>query len=408
MSTPHAVTFSKATKKQARARVAFCGPSGTGKTFTALSVARGLVGPEGRIALIDSEHGSAAKYADLFDFDHCILTSFSPDRYVEAIHVAEEGGYDAIVLDSLSHAWMGKDGALEQVDAAADRSRSGNKFVAWREVTPKHQALVEAILQSACHVFATMRSKTEYILEKDEKGNSVPRKIGMAPVQRDGIEFEFDVVGDLDLRHKLLVTKSRCPELADQVIEKPGARFGERLRAWLTDGAPATPPSPEVVIGGRTYRTAGITAADVQVVRDLSAALDALRGEGAGRALMLATVQKDRLVMLTAPEGTSVIGALRAAITGVTGTPPVAGSTPTPAPDETPTGSGMITLGQRGTLLEACCESGLGYETLKEYLGREHGIAAVSDIPVALYPTVEAWIRAAAATRPEAAGSSAA
>ena len=125
-----------ATKKAAKLRLALVGPAGSGKTYSALAIATGL---GSKIALIDTEHGSAALYADKFAFDTCNLETFSPDSYVEAIKGAEAEGYDVIIIDSLSHAWIGKDGALEQVDQATRRSGSKNSYFAWRDVTPKHR-----------------------------------------------------------------------------------------------------------------------------------------------------------------------------------------------------------------------------------------------------------------------------
>src|SRR5438105_1319497 len=124
--------FVKATKVDAKLRMALIGPAGSGKTFTALSVAAGL---GGRVAVLDSEHGSASKYADLFEFDVIEPETFSPQVYIDAVLEAERAGYGVIVLDSLSHAWAGKGGALEMVDAASRRAK-GNKFIAWGEVTP--------------------------------------------------------------------------------------------------------------------------------------------------------------------------------------------------------------------------------------------------------------------------------
>lgn len=238
--------FVKATRKKARARVALVGPSGSGKTYTALVLARGLVGPEGRIAVIDTERGSASKYAGtITDFDALDLDKHDPREYVDAIRDAAREGYDALVIDSLSHAWNGRGGALELVDQAAARTR-GNSFAAWRDVTPLHNALIDAILAYPGHVVATMRAKTEYVLEEDARGKKTPRKIGLAPVQRDGMEYEFDVVADIDHEHRFIVTKSRCPGLADAVIPKPGADVAEALRAWLDNGeAPATQTLPD-------------------------------------------------------------------------------------------------------------------------------------------------------------------
>ena len=133
--------FKKAVKSRSKLRLALIGPSGSGKTYSALAIAAGL---GSNIAVIDTEHGSASKYADLFNFDVLELGSYSPEKYVEALKAAAAAGYDVVVIDSLSHAWMGKDGALEMVDRAAARSKSGNSFGAWREVTPQHNEIGRA------------------------------------------------------------------------------------------------------------------------------------------------------------------------------------------------------------------------------------------------------------------------
>lgn len=232
--------FTKASKKQAKLRLAAIGPSGSGKTYTSLKIASHL---GKKIAVIDSERGSASKYAGIFEFDVLELDSFSPRTYVEAIHAAEEAGYDVVVIDSLSHAWMGKGGALEQVDNAS--KRGGNSYTAWRDVTPQHNALVDAIIGCKAHVLVTMRAKTEYVLEEDSRGKKVPKKVGMAAIQREGLEYEFDVVGDMRIEgNEFVVSKTRCPAMTGQVFQQPGKDVADILKAWLTDGA-ELPPAPE-------------------------------------------------------------------------------------------------------------------------------------------------------------------
>lgn len=238
------IEIKKATKSLARGRVALMGPSGHGKTWTSLLLARQLAGPGGRVCVIDSERGSASKYAKDFDFDTIILDSFSPATYVEAIHAAEDAGHPVIVIDSLTHAWSGKDGALEQVDKAAARSKSGNSYTAWRDVTPMHNALVDAMLQSPAHIIVTMRVKSEYVIEKNEHGKSVPRKVGLQPIQRDGLEYEFDIVADM-AEKKIVVTKSRCKALDDAVQMRPDEKFFQPFIDWLNDGEPSAPPAPK-------------------------------------------------------------------------------------------------------------------------------------------------------------------
>jgi len=241
------IKIQKATKKRSKLRLAFDGPAGAGKTYTALAVATEIAAHVGgRVGLIDTERGSASLYADKFDFDVVELEDFAPDRYVEAIRALEEGGYPVIVIDSLSHAWDGRGGALDLKDRAA--AKSGNDWTAWRNVTPMHTRMVDAMLQSRAHIVATMRSKMEYVQEKDERGKTIIRKVGMAPVQRAGMEFEFTIVGDLDQSHVLTISKTRCDALDGQVIARPGAQLAKTLMGWLDSGvepAPtAVPPAP--------------------------------------------------------------------------------------------------------------------------------------------------------------------
>lgn len=233
------MAFKPATKEKSKLRLALIGPAGSGKTYTALTLGSSM---GSKIAVIDTERGSASKYSDLFKFDVCELESHSPKNYIASIKEAEKAGYDVVVIDSLSHAWMGKDGLLEFVDQEAARSQSSNTFAAWRKATPQHNNLVEAMLNSKCHVIATMRSKMEYVLEENDRGKKVPKKVGMAPVQREGVEFEFDVTCDLTVDHDLIVGKTRCHTVDGLVIRKPGKEFAEKLLTWLDAG---TAPAPK-------------------------------------------------------------------------------------------------------------------------------------------------------------------
>jgi hypothetical protein len=233
MSLP---AFHKALKTDARLRLALMGPSGAGKTLTSLHLAQDL--DAGPIALIDTERGSASKYADQFDFDVLELDSFHPEHYIDAIHSANEGDYGVLIIDSLSHAWAGKGGALELVDEAARKMKSSNTFAAWRDVTPLHNRLLDAILGTDLHIIATLRSKMENIQDKDEKGRTLTRKVGLQAIQREGVEYEFDLVGEMDLDHVLTITKSRCPSLADQVFPNPDGEVSAELKDWLRGVSP--------------------------------------------------------------------------------------------------------------------------------------------------------------------------
>jgi hypothetical protein len=231
--------FKKATKERLKARIALVGPSGSGKTYTSLAIAQHL---GSRIAVIDSERGSASKYASDFpEYSVLELPTFSPDNYTEAIQSAAREGFDVLIIDSLSHAWDGTDGALEQVDKAGARGRTGGgNFNAWREVTPMHNRLVNAILSAPMHVIVTMRAKTAYEVTRDEKtGKTSVVKLGLAPVQRQGVEYEFDIVGDMDQDNNLVISKTRCARLRKAVVNCPGRDFAITVKEWLDDGVEA-------------------------------------------------------------------------------------------------------------------------------------------------------------------------
>lgn len=245
------MAFVKAVKYQAKGRIALAGPAGAGKTMTALKIATALA-DGGEIAVIDTERGSASKYADLFSFDVLELDNYHPDKFVQGIHEAEAAGYSVLIIDSLSHAWNGPGGLLEIVEGVAKRSKSGSTFNAWSEATPIQNRMIDAITRARMHILVTMRSKAEYVIEQNERGKSAPRKVGTAPIQREGLEYEFDLFADMDHDNTLIVQKSRCPELAGKIIAKPGADVADILKRWL-DGAPA----PEHVPSYRDIYTAG-------------------------------------------------------------------------------------------------------------------------------------------------------
>lgn len=237
--------FQKAVKIESKLRLAISGPSGAGKTYTALTLATHLTDNK-PIALVDTEHGSASKYADLFSFDVLNLDPpYHPDRYLEAIKEAAKAGYGVIILDSLSHAWNGTGGLLEIVDDIAKRNRNPNTFAAWKDATPIQNRFIDGLISANIHVIATMRSKQEYILQEADNGKKVPKKVGMAPVQRDGFEYEFDVFMEMDVDNTGIVTKSRCSALNGAVIRKPGKATAETLKVWLS-GAPA-PEKPALM-----------------------------------------------------------------------------------------------------------------------------------------------------------------
>jgi hypothetical protein len=278
------LSFSRASKEQAKARIALTGPTGSGKTYTALVAATGL---GERVAVIDTERGSASKYADEFTFDTLQLTSFEPSALVEALAVAAHAGYDVLVVDSFSHFWSGAGGMLEQVDNAAKRTGGGNSFAGWKEARPMERAMIDALLAYPGHVIVTMRTKTEYVVDSDERGRKVPRKVGLKPEQRDGIEYEFDIVGDMDQENTLVVSKSRAKSLSGMVIRKPDSRFAESVLEWLDAGRPA--PTVQDYVAAATAPEATydeLRALYEEVAR--RRLLDAAVLDGDGRSITLA------------------------------------------------------------------------------------------------------------------------
>jgi len=272
-----ALEFRKAVKRDAKLRLAVCGPSGSGKTYTLLKLATELGGP---IAAVDTERGSASKYADIFEFDVMELGSYDPRALISIIDTAAANRYQVLCIDSLSHFWMGKDGELDQVDRAARRMQTPNSFAAWKQVTPIHNALIDKIISAPLHVLISLRSKTEWVLERDDKsGKTAPRKVGLAPVMRDGIEYEFDVCGDMDQENTLVITKSRCPRLAGGVFPQPGKELAEVLKEWL-GGAPVdlsdveprqvVPATPGEAKTEEPKKTAGRSQTAAQIPQELA------------------------------------------------------------------------------------------------------------------------------------------
>lgn len=256
-----AMQFKKATKQQAKARVAIAGPSGAGKTYTALALATAI---GSRVAVIDTEHGSASKYAgEPFEFDVLELSDFHPRAYIEAVRAAEAAGYDALVIDSGSHEWSGTGGCLELVDAAAKRLK-GNSYVAWGEVTPLHNQFIEAMHQSKLHLIVTYRSKMDYV-QTETNGRKEVKKVGMAPITRDGAEYEFDIVLDMDLNHDAVISKTRCSALTDKVFHRPGRELADAIKAWLSDGAQATPSAPVAPAAPEESATGDLPPSDAPV-----------------------------------------------------------------------------------------------------------------------------------------------
>lgn len=231
----------RASRKKVKMRVALSGPSGSGKTMSALLMAYGITGDWAKVALIDTEHNSAEHYAvsstlgtteeDTFNVLE-LDAPYTPDRYIKAIETCEQAeGIEVIVIDSASHEWNGKGGILEMKDSMSAKS----SFNAWQKLTPEHNKFIEKILSSSCHVFACFRAKTDYVLVNKD-GKQVPEKVGLKPITREEVDFEFSVWFDLDIMNNAVAAKDRT----ELFMGRPDFRItkdtGAAMRAWAEMG----------------------------------------------------------------------------------------------------------------------------------------------------------------------------
>lgn len=232
----------KAERLQRKFKGALSGPSGSGKTWTALELATGLA-EGGKILVIDSERSSSTLYADKFDFEILDLPDNNYKTYLEAIDAGIASNFAVIIIDSLSQAW---ESLLEEVDKLTLKSRSRNAYTeGWSEVTPIYRKLLKKIVDAPCHVIATFRAKTDYIMKEktDRNGKTyqAPEKVGMAPIFRQGGEYEFDVVANIDLDHNFVVEKTRIGFLDGMIEKKIDKKLGIQIVNWLNSGKKEEP-----------------------------------------------------------------------------------------------------------------------------------------------------------------------
>lgn len=240
-------TFRKASERRATrpAKVALAGPSGSGKSFTAIELALGLVGGNAEdIAVIDSEHGTAALYADRFgDFLHADLQDYAIQTYLALCRTAVEAGVKAVVIDSATHAW---NDVLRRVDDWKRTRKGRDERQAWAEVQPDLDSFNTMIQSCPVHLVVTFRTKNEWVNQKDEKtGRNRPEIIGLAPRFKEGVEHEFDIYGELTMEHDLVIRKSRYDALDGEVYRKPSREIGETLLSWIK-----ADPQEEPEVGG--------------------------------------------------------------------------------------------------------------------------------------------------------------
>lgn len=237
-----ALEFRKAQKKKSRLRLGISGPAGAGKTMSALLIAYGICMDWDKICIIDSENESGDVYEnyrrngiDIGIYNVISLKApYTAEKYIEAIHLAEKNGMEVIIIDSLTHCWAGKGGLLEQKGLIEDKTKNG--WAAWRSITPMHNALVETMLSTSCHMIATLRAKMEYVQEyNEEKKKQEVRKLGMGSIARDGMEYEFLTFFDIDTNHYATSTKDRTG-MFDGKIFKPSIDTGREFWEWLESG----------------------------------------------------------------------------------------------------------------------------------------------------------------------------
>lgn len=217
----------KAARKQSKLKLAITGSSGAGKTYSALRLAKGL---GDKIAVIDTENGSASLYSDDFNFDVIELhPPFTLEKYIQAIKIIENNKYDVLIIDSLTHAWSEEGGILDFV------SKATNQITGWRDISSIERQFKSAFLQSNMHIICTMRSKMDYVVEKNEYGKNTMRKIGLNPIQRPGMEYEFTTIFDIDMDHKASALKDRTKLFVGEIFQIE-EQTGQLLNEWLQQG----------------------------------------------------------------------------------------------------------------------------------------------------------------------------
>lgn len=226
----------QASRKHAKIKMAIQGPSGSGKTMGALLIAYGLCNDWTKIAVIDTENHSSELYAHVGNFQVLHLSApFSPERYIEAIKTCEKEGMQVIIIDSISHEWEGLGGILE-----THSQMTGNSYTNWSKLTPRHNAFVQNVLQSPAHIIGTIRSKQQYILS-DKNGKQVPEKVGMKGVTRDGMDYEFTLVLELDMKNQAMTSKDRTSLFTGKPSFILSPETGRVILAWCNEGQPVVP-----------------------------------------------------------------------------------------------------------------------------------------------------------------------
>lgn len=256
------MAFQKVTREKSKLRLALAGPSGAGKTLSALLLAYGITNDWSKIALIDTEHGRAKFYANRSDFGtgeflyQEMSAPYSPKKYISMVNEgAEAVGEDGVVIvDSFSHCWDNEGGVLDIKSQIAEQPKK-NDYSAWAEAGKIQNNLVNSVLSANCHTIVTMRTKMAYAMEQNDKGKTVPVKIGLAPVQRENTEYEFDIVLNIARNH--IASTSKDTTFLDKWSGVITAELGKSLKEWLDEGVePHQCTDCGKVITGNSKKTA--------------------------------------------------------------------------------------------------------------------------------------------------------
>ena len=222
-----------AERKRAKIKMALQGPSGSGKTYSSLLLAYGLCNNWERIVVIDSENQSANLYAHLGKYKVLdIQAPFTPEKYIEAIEACEKAFMEVIIIDSLSHPWEGIGGLLDTLN-----NMTGNSYTNWNKLTPRQNSFMQHILQSPTHLIATIRSKQDYVLT-EKNGKMVPEKVGLKGIQREGIEYDFTLVFELDMKNNASSSKDRTSIFINKPEFKITPTTGEMILEWCNQQIP--------------------------------------------------------------------------------------------------------------------------------------------------------------------------
>lgn len=230
-------------RKHAKIKCALQGPSGSGKTMSALLIAFGLCGDWEKITIIDTENSSSDLYAHMGSYNVLpLLPPFTPEKYIQAIKECEKDA-EVIIVDSLSHEWEGSGGVLD-----THSQMVGNSFTNWSKLTPRHNFFLQAIIQSPCHLIGTLRSKQDYVLN-EKNGKMVPEKVGLKGIQREGMDYEFTLVFDLDIKHQATASKDRTELFIDKPSFVISEQTGKTILDWCHAGVAVSPEVKEAVKG---------------------------------------------------------------------------------------------------------------------------------------------------------------